>query len=198
MNLIPAGLGSFLRFLLGVLLLQGITVLLIYTALHTDWSKTWPLFAGLGAAIAVLVALWFNTIVLADRHRTVSKVSERHSKERERIKLRAEQERLKVTKEAARLQKRASLGLSLKAGLIVGGTFGLGVAMMFAQFMTLGLVTLTAAGGAALGYAVRVRQEKAIAAKRLAAEEGSLKAIEVEPTPALPRQGRSVGDQLKP
>ncbi|WP_246237626.1 hypothetical protein [Caldichromatium japonicum] len=193
----PSGFGSFLRFLLGTLLLQGVTLLLIYTALHTDWLKTWPLFAALGGAIAVLVALWFNTIVLADRHRTVSKVSERHSKEREKIKLRAEQERLKATKEAARVQKRASMGLSLKTGLVVGGTFGLGIAMMFAQFMTLGLVTLTAAGGAALGYAVRARQEKAIAAKRLAAEERSLRIIEVEPKAALVRQGRSVGDELK-
>lgn len=197
MNLIPSGLGSFLRFLVGILLLQGVTVLLIYTALHTDWSKTWPLFAALGGAIAVLVALWFNTIVLADRHRTVSKVSERHSKEREKIRLRAEQERLKVTKEAARAQRRASLGLSLKTGLVVGGAVGVGVAMMFAQFMTLGLVTLTAAGGAALGYAVRARQEKAIAAKRLAVEERSLKVIDAEPKAALPRQGRSAGDELK-
>lgn len=193
MNIIPFGLGSFIRFLIGILLLQGVTVLLIYTALQTNWMTTWPLFALLGGFIAVMVALWFNTIVSADRHRVVSRVSERHSKEREKIRVRAEQQRVKATREAADLvakaRKRASAGVSLKAGLVVGGTFGVGVAMMLAQFMTLGLATLAGAGGAALGYTVRARQEKTIAAKRLAAEERALRVIEVDDEmPVLPRR----------
>lgn len=193
MNIIPFGLGSFIRFLIGILLLQGVTVLLIYTALHTDWMTTWPLFALLGGAIAVMVALWFNTIVSADRHRVVSRVSERHSKEREKIRVRAEQQRVKATREAADLvakaRKRASAGLSLKTGVVVGGTVGVGVAMMLAQFMTLGLATVAAAGGAALGYTVRTRQEKTIAAKRLAAEERALRVIEIDDeVPVLPRR----------
>ena len=193
MNIIPFGLGSFVRFLIGILLLQGVTVLLIYTALQTDWMTTWPLFALLGGFIAVMVALWFNTIVSADRHRVVSRVSERHSKEREKIRVRAEQQRVKATREAANLaakvKKRASAGVSLKTGLVVGGTFGVGVAMMLAQFMTLGLATLAGAGGAALGYTVRARQEKTIAAKRLAAEERALRVIEVDDeVPVLPRR----------
>jgi hypothetical protein len=193
MNIIPFGLGSFIRFLIGIVLLQGITVLLIYTALQTDWMTTWPLFALLGGVIAVMVALWFNTIVSADRHRVVSRVSERHSKEREKIRVRAEQQRVKTTREAANLvakaKKRASAGLSLKTGVVVGGTVGVGVAMMLAQFMTLGLATVAAAGGAALGYTVRSRQEKVIAAKRLAAEEHALRVIEVDDEmPVLPRR----------
>ncbi|QGU33208.1 hypothetical protein [Thermochromatium tepidum] len=193
MNLIPSGLGSFIRFLIGILLLQGFTVLLIYTALQTNWMTTWPLFALLGTVIAVMAALWFNTIVVADRHRTVSRVSERHSKEREKIRLRAEQVRVKATREAAdlvaRARRRAAAGLSLKTGVVVGGAVGVGVAMMLAQFMTLGLATVAAAGGAALGYTVRARQEKTIAAKRLAAEERALQVIAVaEETPALPRR----------
>jgi hypothetical protein len=193
MNIIPFGLGSFIRFLIGIVLLQGITVLLIYTALQTDWMTTWPLFALLGGVIAVMVALWFNTIVSADRHRVVSRVSERHSKEREKIRVRAEQQRVKTTREAANLvakaKKRASAGLSLKTGVVVGGTVGVGVAMMLAQFMTLGLATVAAAGGAALGYTVRSRQEKVIAVKRLAAEERALRVIEVDDEmPVLPRR----------
>ncbi|MGQ9658953.1 MAG: hypothetical protein ACUVQI_03665 [Thermochromatium sp.] len=189
MNIIPLGLGSFIRFLIGILLLQGATALLIYTALHTDWMKTWPLFALLGGFIAVMAALWFNTIVMADRHRTVSRVSERHSKEREKIRLRAEQLRVKATREAADLvakaRKRASAGVSLKTGVVVGGTVGIGVAMMLAQFMTLGLATVAAAGGVAIGYAVRARQERAIAAKRLAAEERALRVIQVDDERAI-------------
>lgn len=192
MNIIPHSFGSFVRFLIGIVLLQGVTLLLIYTALHTDWKTTWPLFALLGGAIGVLVALWFNTIVSADRHRAVSRVSERHSKEREKIRVRAEQLRVKAAREterlAAKARNRASAGMSLKTGVVVGGTVGVGVAMMLAQFLTLGLVTLTAAGGVALGYTVRVRQEKTIAARRLAAEERAMRVIEVDDDkPTLPR-----------
>ena len=198
----PFGLGSFIRFLIGIVLLQGVTVLLIYTAYQTNWMTTWPLFALLGGAIAVMVALWFNTIVSADRQRVVSRVSERHSKEREKIRVRAEQQRVKATREAANLaakvKKRASAGLSLKTGLVVGGTFGIGVAMMLAQFMTLGLATLAGAGGAALGYTVRARQEKAIAAKRLAAEERALRVIAVDvddELPVMPRRKAKSADE---
>ncbi|MBK1718831.1 hypothetical protein [Thiocystis violacea] len=184
MNIIPYSVGSLIRFLIGIFLLQGVTGLLVYTALNTDWAVTWPLFVLLAGAIGLVVALWFNTIISADRHRVVSRVSERHSKEREKIRARAEQQRLKSTREterlAAKANRRASAGLSLKTGVVVGGTVGVGVAMMLAQFLTLGLVTLTAAGGVALGYTVRVRQEKTIAARRLAAEDRAFQVIEAD------------------
>jgi hypothetical protein len=201
MNIIPYSLGSFIRFLIGILLLQGVTVLLVYTALQTDWMATWPLFVLLGGAIALVVALWFGTIVHADRHRVVSRVSERYSKEREKIRVRAEQQRVKATREGERMvakaRKRASAGMSLKTGVVVGGAVGVGVAMMLAQFVTLGLVTLTAAGGAALGYTVRTRQEKLISSRRLAAEERTLQVIEVEPqTAALPRRKAKAVDDV--
>lgn len=193
MNIIPFGIGSLIRFLIGIFLLQAVTLLLGYTALRTDWMTTWPLFAALGVAIGFVVALWFNTIVYADRHRAVSRASERFSKEREKIRVKAEQQRAKASisteRIAAKARKRASAGMSLKTGVVVGGAVGIGVAMMLAQFVTMGLVTLTAAGGAALGYTVRARQEKLVAAKRLAAEERALNAIDVdEPKRMLPRR----------
>ncbi len=187
MNIIPSSVGSFIRFLIGVFLLQGVTVLIVYTALNTDWLTTWPLFALLGGAVGFMAALWFNTIVHADRHRAVSRLSERFSKEREKIRVRAEQQRVKDSRSQAR--SRASAGMSLKTGLAVGGTVGVGVAMMLANFMALGLMTLTAAGGAALGYTVRVRQEKVIAARRLAAEERALRVIDEDSSKKmLPRR----------
>ncbi|MCG6896425.1 MAG: hypothetical protein LJE61_03910 [Thiocapsa sp.] len=185
MNIIPTGLGSLIRFLIGIFLLQGVTGLLVYTALRTDWNATWPLFVLLAFSIGTLVAFWFNTIVAADRHRTVSRVSERFSKEREKIRVKAEQLRAKVGRDNARLQAkvrgRGAMGANLKTGVVVGGAVGLGVAMMLAQFVTLGLLTLTTAGGAALGYTARVRQEKRIAAKRLADEERMLMMVEADP-----------------
>lgn len=189
MNIIPDSFSSFVRFLVGILLLQGVTVLLIYTALQTNWQVTWPLFTVLGAAIGFLAALWFNTIVYAHRSRAVSKITERFSKEREKIRVKAEQQRAKDGRSnerlAAQARTRPAMGMSLKTGVIVGGTVGLGVAMMVAQFMTLGLVTLTAVGGAALGYTVRSRQEKFLTNKRLSTEGHHLRTIEVDATTQL-------------
>jgi Flp pilus assembly protein TadB len=185
MNIIPTGVGSLIRFLVGIFLLQGVTGLLVYTALSTDWATTWPLFLLLAGSIGTLVAFWFNTIVAADRHRTVSRISERFSKEREKIRVKAEQIRAKVGRDNARLEAkvrtRGSMGANLKTGVVVGGAVGLGVAMMLAQFVTLGLLTLTTAGGVALGYTARVRQEKSMAARRLAEEERMLMMMEADP-----------------
>lgn len=185
MNIIPSGISSLIRFIIGIFLLQAVTGLLVYTALNTDWTKTWPLFLLLAGSIGILVAFWFNTIVAADRHRTVSRISERFSKERERIRVKAEQIRTKA--------RSGSMGGNLKTGVVIGGTVGLGIAMMLAQFVTVGLLTLTTAGGAALGYSVRVRQEKRIAAKHLAEEERALLLAEAAaPSRRLVgRQGKS-------
>ena len=70
-----------------------------------------------------------------------------------------------------------SPGTSLKTGAIVGGAVGLGVAVM-TQFVTLGLLMATSAGGLALGYTVRARQEKVVRNKQLSAAEKPVAVIE--------------------
>ncbi len=178
--MISFGVTTLFRFLIGIFLLQAVTALLVYTALGTDWRTTWPLFLLLGGSIGVMVAFWFSTIVGADRRTAVARADRRFSKEREKIRVKAEQIRAKAARGGV------GRGMSLKTGVAVGGAVGLGVAMMVTQFITLGLVTLTAAGGAALGYGVRARQEKLMASRRLAAEEKALKVISTqEDLPAI-------------
>ena len=195
--MITFGIPNLIRFLVGIVLLQGVTGLLVYTALNTDWRTTWPLFLILGLAVGVMVALWFSTIVGADRKHVVSRASERFSKEREQIRMKAEQQRIKDVRSIAKASRGGlGAGMSLKSGVVVGGAVGLGVAMMLTQFMALGLLTLATAGGAALGYGVRVRQEKLIANRRLQEAERSFPLFEAqEVLPAPPkRKLRSRGD----
>ncbi len=183
--MIASGVTTLLRFLIGIFLLQAVTGLLVYTALGTDWRTTWPLFLLLGGSIGVLVAFWFTTIAGGERRHAVARAGQRFSKEREKIRIKAEQIRTKAARSGV------GRGMSLKTGVAVGGAVGIGVAMMLTQFITLGLVTLTAAGGAALGYGVRARQEKLVAARRLAAEEKALRVIETQgPAPAIESHGR--------
>ena len=177
--MIASGVTTLLRFLIGIFLLQAVTGLLVYTALGTDWRTTWPLFLLLGGSIGVMVAFWFTTIAGGERRHAVARAGQRFSKEREKIRVKAEQIRAKASRGGF------GRGMSLKSGVAVGGAVGLGVAMMLTQFITLGLVTLTAAGGAALGYGVRARQEKLVAARRLAAEEKALRVIATQEPMAL-------------
>jgi hypothetical protein len=190
--MINFGIPNLIRFLIGIVLLQGVTGLLVYIALTTNWQTTWPLFLILGLSIGFLVALWFSTIVGAERKHVVSRASERFSKEREQIRVKAEQQRIKDVRSIAKAARGGlGAGMSLKSGVVVGGAVGLGVAMMLTQFMALGLLTLATAGGAALGYGVRVRQEKMIANRRLSEQEKALNIIEApQVTAAIANRSR--------
>jgi F0F1-type ATP synthase assembly protein I len=200
--MIGLGLATLIRFLIGIFLLQGVTALLVYTALGSDWQTTWPLYLVLAVSIGTLVGLWFSAIVGADRRHAVARVSERLSKEREEIRVKAEQQRIKDARNQERLVAKASAaskaggigrGLTLKSGVVVGGAVGVGVAMLLTQFVTLGLLTLTTAGGAALGYGARVRQEKLIAGRRIDSDRREVSVIPAKETPLTigGRGGRS-------
>jgi hypothetical protein len=176
-------LGSLVRFLIGTLVLQGVTVLVTYTALQTDIAMTWPLFIALGASSGVLVTLWFESIAGHVSDKALSRAQQRHAREREKIRLEAERQRSKLTVKQTKMKGNA--GIKLRTGLAVGGMAGVGVAMMVAQFMTVGLLTVATAGGAALGYGVRVRQERRLRGRLEDAESGLLLAETRDALPVL-------------
>jgi hypothetical protein len=154
-------IGGLFKFLIGILLLQVATALLTYTAMQTDLEQTMWLFGMLAVTLGVLVALWFDSVIGSVKEHAMARQHKRHAREREKLRVQAEKDKSKIAKE----RRRSSGGATLKTGLAVGGMVGVGVAMMFAQLMTLGLLTVSAAGGAALGYGVRSRQEKMIRAR---------------------------------
>ena len=205
--MITQGALTLIRFLIGIFLLQAVTGLLVYTALGTDWQSTWPLFLLLGGSIGSLVALWFSALVGAERRHALARASERFSKEREQIRVKAEQQRTKDIRTQERLAAKAGKGgvgrgLTLKSGALIGGAVGVGTAMLLTQFVTLGLLTLAIAGGAALGYGVRTRQERWIGGRRLASPDAGpnqgLKVIGSQETPLAiegrNRRARASGD----
>ncbi|KAA6183590.1 hypothetical protein F2Q65_15475 [Thiohalocapsa marina] len=187
--MIGVRLGGLLKFLIGILLLQAATALLTYTALKTDLQQTALLFGSVAVTLGVLVALWFDSVIGNVKDRTVARQEQRHQREREKLRLRAERDKAEI----ARQRKRVSGGATLKTGAAVGGLLGVGVTMMLAQFMTLGLLTISAAGGAALGYGVRARQERLTRAReqrqaeKLLLSQTELPALEQDPPT---RQGR--------
>jgi hypothetical protein len=185
-------IGGVFKFLIGILLVQLVTVLLTYTALKTDLDQTAWLFGAVGVTLGVLVALWFDSVIGSVKEQAMARQHKRHAREREKLRVQAEKDKAKLVRQ----RKRTSGGATLKTGLAVGGTVGVGVALMFAQLMTLGLLTISAAGGAALGYGVRSRQEKMIRAReqrqaeRLVYAQQDLPALTADPEPQPDKRRR--------
>lgn len=160
----PLSFTGFVKFLIAILLLQGATVLLVYTAFKTELAQTWPLFGALGVTLGAMTALWLNALSEHARKQSLVKAQASFSREREKIRVRAEQDKTKEIKNAQRQiqreKQRARTGSNLKTGIVIGGAVSAGLALILTQMVTLGLLTLTTAGGAALGYGIRARQER--------------------------------------
>ena len=158
----PFSTGVFIRFLVGIFLLQGATALLLVTARDADLARTGWLLGLLGLLIGVIAAFWFTSITSHASQHSLIRASEKYQRQRDRILRRAEKEKTReirnshqqILRETRRVQTRSTL----KLGTALTGIAGLGVLLMFTQFMTLGLLAVSATGGALLGYTVRARQ----------------------------------------
>ena len=151
------------KFLLAIVLTQAITGLLVYLALRTPDPQTWALFAALGGVLGILTTLFLSDLASHGRREALSRAREDFAKERERLKVQAERSKhraaQKAQKVAERQVRRAQTGANLKSRATMAGLVGIGVFMMFTQFLTLGMVILTTGGGALAGYLFRIRQE---------------------------------------
>jgi len=170
--MLTLNLSSLIKYLIGIFFLQGSTALIVYTAMSTDLSQTWPLFGALGITVAAMTALWFNAIAENTRKASLAKAQESFSREREKLRLRAEQEKTRevrnTQRQAERQQQRARVGAQVKTGLLIAGGASAALLLLMTQMISLGMLALTTAGGAAIGYGVRARQD------RLGRGEGAL------------------------
>jgi uncharacterized protein YcfJ len=152
------------RLLIGVFLLQGATAVQIIAALKSDQAELRLLFGAVAVALGVAAAFWFAAIAAAGRREALARAQQGFSREREKIQVKAERDKARLIDKAHRRLARERDRLQGRAGLKVGAAFagvaGLGVLMLFTQFITVGLLTLTAGGGAAAGYLLRIRQER--------------------------------------
>jgi len=164
--MVPFSLPAFIKFLIGVFLLQVATALLLMTTQDADLHRSSWLVVALGILIGVIAALWFSTIASHASQHSFTRASEKFNRQRDRIRRQAEKEKTKeikdshqqILRETRRLQSRSTL----KLGAAMTGIAGLGVLLLFTQFMTLGLLAVSATGGALLGYGIRARQYPAI------------------------------------
>jgi len=146
-----------LKFLVGIMLVQLITALLIYISpinlndITSVLRLVVPLFF-----VSLVVAFWFSSLSLHLRKDSEHKMKDRFAKEREDIKVKAERAKTKIVKQAqkdiATEAKITHAKANFKVGASFAGVMGLGALFVFAQMITAGLLTMTAAGGAIGGY----------------------------------------------
>lgn len=136
--------------------------------------------------LSVVIALWFSAISRMAAQKSQAKLIETHFQEREKLTRELERTRSDVMQKAsadqAKIIERAShqreqlvrethqdmikaeRRASRSANMKVAAAFSLvtmaGVGLLFVQFMTLGLLTITAASGALGGYLVRWKQTR--------------------------------------
>lgn len=155
---------SLFKFLAGILLLQAVTVLLGLAAMRSDQTEVHLLLGLLAVGVGGIAALWLASTAGSTRREALARAKQGFTEEREALRVRAEREKArlvaeghrKLARERDRLQGRANL----KVGAAFAGVAGLGALMLLTQFVTFGLLTLAAGGGAAAGYFTRVRQER--------------------------------------
>jgi len=146
-----------LKFLLGIILIQLITAVLIYLSpINLDDSSSLlhlvlPLFF-----MALMVAFWFSSLSASFQKDTEHKMTNKFAKEREELRVKAERAKTKVVKQAQKdIAKEATVThakANFKVGVAFAGVMALGALFVFAQLITVGLLTMTAAGGVIGGY----------------------------------------------
>jgi len=153
-----------LRFFVGLVLAQLVIAALVYFSPLSTPLEQVLLISFVILLISIVTTLWFGTVAkhLADKRIAVLK--EQFASEREKINVTAERAQKKLLKSTQKEIESERRKQSTRANLKIGGTIavaaGFGVVMLMSQFFTLGLLSLTTAGGAIGGYLARTRKEQ--------------------------------------
>ena len=161
--MISSNLAILLKFLMGILLIQGAAAVLTFAALQSAHIEVWLVLGLLALIMSCLAAFWFVSIAGHLRKDALARLRENFSREREQFRVKAEREKTKVIQQShqqiAKERNRAQSKANFKVGASLAAALGLGVLMLLTQFVTIGLLTLTTAGGALGGYLFRARQD---------------------------------------
>ena len=170
-----------LRFFIGLTLAQIATALLVaFFPGGTTLDELLPLIF-LVLMLSTIISLWFSTVARQLGDKRVNTLKQQFAAEREKLNVNAERAKSrlqkKTQKEIETQARRAKTSANIKVGTALAVAAGFGLVMIFTQFVTLGLLTLTTAGGAVGGYLARSRKNDALEGP----EYKLIEAEEIEP-----------------
>jgi Flp pilus assembly protein TadB len=152
------------RFLFGILIVQIATVALVMLAPDDLHGLAWFRLIIPLLVVGSFAAFWFGSIAKHHSKDEVYQVKEQHAQEREKIQINAERAKTRLVKKTQQQIAREAKITHSKANFKVGAAFaaaiGAGALMLLTELLTLGLLTITTAGGALGGYIMRARREK--------------------------------------
>jgi len=165
----PEDSAAMLQFLPGIIIAQLLTGALVYLSPSITGSN-WIILAGILLVLAILIALWFGSIAKHISKDEIIKLTNSFTKEKEKIRVKAEKDKNKIVEETHKKINKETRRTHGKANLKVGAAFagaaGVGILMLITELLTMGLLTLSTAGGALAGYITRTRQESRSANKQ--------------------------------
>lgn len=153
-----------LKYLLGILLVQIVTVILVL------WAPSDLQGIGLLRLIVPLLfvgfmaAFWFSSMAQHLRKDELAKAREQFAREREDLKVKAERAKTRVVKQAqqdiAKEARTTHARANFKVGATFAGAVGFGSLLLLTQFLTIGVILLATSGGALGGYLYRGKRFK--------------------------------------
>ena len=160
-----------LKFLFGILFVQSATLSLLLLAPDSFETTQGILRLMLPLAfISFMVVFWFSSLLQHAKKDATQKLRQKFYEETQKIKTKAQKEKdfikdkvakekeeihIKAQKEIAKEAMATSAKANFKVGASFAGVLGIGALFVFAQMVTVGLLTLTTAGGALGGYYYR-------------------------------------------
>ena len=151
--------GLELLFGLGELGLAQLAIIVLFVVNDVTSLQQWlPAIVAL-SAIALVAAFWFASLAGHLRREEIHRLQAIFAKERENLRVKAEREKTKVVRQSHKTivaeTRKVSAKANVKVGAALAGAAGVGLLMVMANFITLGLLVVTGAGGALGGYLLK-------------------------------------------
>lgn len=170
-----------LKFFFGIIIVQAATVGLVMLAPDDLQGIAWLRLIIPLIVVSVFTAFWFASMAKHKSNDAMSEVKAEHARDREKIQLNAERAKTRMMKKTqqqiAREAKITHSKANFKVGMAFAGAIGAGAIMLLIELLTLGLLTMSTAGGALGGYLLRARKGDK---KILQAPENTIKTIQAK------------------
>jgi len=175
------------KFLIGILAIQIATVGLVILAPEDLQGIAWLRLIIPLIVVALFSAFWFSSLASHKSKDELSSLQEQHAREREKLQVNAERAKTRIMKKTQQqIAKEAKLvhgKANFKVGATLAGAMGFGALMLLTEMMTLGIMTITTAGGTLGGYLYRGHKEK----KRIALVNGAIGNTLIKERKVLPK-----------